>query len=151
MSHDRPGMPASGPEAFGISDAGVLPGAARGHCVVVDGDRADCSRAARLLGEAGFDVISAMDGPAALRQVFASSGTPSLLLCAIELPGMSGIELAARVTAARPGVRVVLTSPDGAAVERARQHAQLVRAVLLKPYTTEAFRDAVAFALAPDP
>ena len=41
-------------------------------------------------------------------------------------------------------------SADAAAVERASQHAQLVQAVLLKPYTTEAFRAAVSAALAPD-
>jgi CheY-like chemotaxis protein len=151
MSPDRPGTPATGTETQLVPETGVSSGAARGPCVVVDGDRADCSRASRLLGEAGFEVMSATDGRAALRQIFASSGHPSLLLCAIELPGMSGIELAARVTAARPGVRVLLMSPDAAAVERARQHAQLVRAVLLKPYTTETFRAAVADALAPDP
>ena len=150
MSPDRPGAPATGPETQLVPDPGVASRAARGPVVVVDGDRADCSRAARLLGDAGFEVISAMDGRAALRQVFATSGHPSLLLCAIELPGMSGIELAARVAAARPGVRVLLMSADAGAVERARQHAQLVQAVLLKPYTTEAFRAAVDAALSPE-
>ena len=150
MSPDRPGTPATGPETQLVPDPGVSSHAARGPVIVVDVDRADCSRASRLLGDAGFDVISAMDGRSALRQVFATSGQPSLLLCAIELPGMSGIELAARVTAARPGVRVILMSADAAAVERASQHAQLVQAVLLKPYTTEGFRAAVTAALAPD-
>jgi CheY-like chemotaxis protein len=117
---------------------------------VVDGDRPECSRASRILGDAGFEVISAGDGRAALRQVFAISETPSLLLCAVELPGMSGIELAARLCAARPGVPVILTSPDPATVERARQHTPLVRAVLLKPYTTDALRAATAEALGPE-
>jgi CheY-like chemotaxis protein len=119
--------------------------------VVVDGDRPECSRTCRILGDAGFEVIGAADGRAALRQVFATSETPCLLVCAIELPGMSGIELAARLCAARPGVPVILTSPDPATVERARQHTPLVRAVLLKPYTTDALCAAAAEALDPEP
>ena len=150
MANDRPGPPANGPRTQHAPDAGVASRPARGPVVVVDGDRVECSRACRVLGEIGFEVISAGDGPAALRQVFATSESPSLLLCSIELPGMSGIELAARMSAARPGVRVILTSPDAAAVERARQHASLVRAVLLKPYTTDALRAAAAEALGPE-
>lgn len=150
MSDDRPGTPANGPRTQPSPEAGIASRPPRGPVVVVDGDRAECSRACRVLGDAGFEVISAGDGRAALRQVFATSETPSLLLCAIELPGMSGIELAARLSAARPGVRVILTSADAAAVERARQHTPLVRAVLLKPYTTEALRAATVEALGPE-
>ena len=150
MARDRPATPATGSDDQSVPAAGTSSRAARRPVVVVDGDRADCSRASRVLGEAGFEVISAVDGRAALRQVFATSETPSLLVCAIELPGMSGIELAARLSAARPGVRVILMSPDAAAVERARRHTGLVRAVLLKPYTSDALRSAVAVALDPD-
>jgi CheY-like chemotaxis protein len=150
MADDRPGTPANGPRIQPSPEAGVASRPARGPVVVVDGDRPECSRACRILGDAGFDVIGAADGRAALRQVFATSETPSLLLCAIELPGMSGIELAARLCAARPGVPVILTSPDPATVERARQHTPLVRAVLLKPYTADALRIATAEALGPE-
>ena len=150
MADDRPGTPANGPRIQPAPEAGVASRPARGQCVVVDGDRAECSRACRVLGDAGFEIISAADGRAALRQVFATSETPSLLLCAIELPGMSRIELAARLCAARPGVPVILTSPDAATVERARRHTPLVRAVLLKPYSTDALRAAAAEALGPE-
>ena len=57
---------------------------------------------------------------------------------------------AARLCAARPGVPVILTSPDAATVERARRHTPLVRAVLLKPYSTDALRAAAAEALGPE-
>ena len=150
MAHDRPGMPATGPDHRLVPEAGVSPRATPGLVVVVDGDRAECGRASRMLGEAGFEVISAVDGRVALRQVFATSVTPSLLVCAIESPGMSGIELAARLCAARPGVRVILSSPDAAAVERERLHTQLVQAVLLKPFTSDALQAAVAVALGAD-
>ncbi len=151
MSSDRPGTPAKGPHAHVATDVGVGTPAVRGPVVVVDGDRAECSRISRTLADAGFAIISAPDGRAALRQIFGSSAQPSLLVCAIELPGMSGIELAARMSAARPGIRVLLTSGDPAAVDRARQHTSLIRAVLLKPYTTDALRAAAASALSDEP
>lgn len=151
MPNDRPGTPAKGPHVQLASAGLAQTRAARGQCVVVDGSRAECSRASRILGEAGFEVISAVDGRVALRQVFGSSEQPRLLVCEIELAGMSGIELAARMSAARPGVQVLLTSSDPAAVERARQHTPLVRAVLLKPYTSDELRAAASAALAPDP
>ena len=151
MADDRPGTPAKGSHAQLAPEAGVATRAVRGPCVVVDGDRAECSRASRILGDAGYEVISAIDGRAALRQVFGSNEQPCLLVCVIELPGMSGIELAARMSAARPGIQVLLTSSDPAAVERARRHTPLVRGVLLKPYTTDELRAAASAALAPDP
>ena len=150
MSSDRPGTPAKGTHARVATDVGVGAPADRGPVVVVDGDRAECSRVARTLADAGYTIISAPDGRAALRQIFGSTAQPSLLVCVIELPGMSGIELAARMSAARPGIRVVLTSADPAAVDRARQHTPLVRAVLLKPFTADALRTAAADALAGD-
>ena len=150
MANDRPRTPANGPRAQLTPDPALVSRPARGPIVVVDGDRVECSRTCRVLGDVGFEMISAGDGPSALRRVFATSESPSLLLCAIELPGMSGIELAARMSAARPGIRVILTSPDAATVERARQHAPLVRAVLLKPYTTDALRAAAVEALGPE-
>jgi two-component system response regulator DesR len=76
---------------------------------------------------------------------------PGLLICSIDMPEMSGIELAARVTAARPRVRVLLLAVDPGSVERARERSPLVRGVLLKPFTTDELCAAAAVALAGDP
>ncbi len=61
---------------------------------------------------------------------------------------MSGIELAARLTAARPGVRVILMSADPQVAERARAHVAQVQVVLLKPFTDQELQAAAAVALA---
>ena len=116
--------------------------------VVVDADRHEVARLARIVTEAGHQVITATDGRAALRHVYGSSVAPSLLLTAIELPAMSGIELAARMSAARPGIQVILMSPDPQTVARARDHAGLVRDVLLQPTSGASLRAVIAAALA---
>lgn len=139
MAADRPGTPAVGTR----TDSTLV--------VVVDSDRREVARIARVAAEAGHAVISATDGRSALRQVFESGIGPSLLLTAIELPVMSGIELAARMTAARPGLRVILLSSDPAAVDRARAHPGLAHGALLEPVDVSGLRIAMAAALAEEP
>jgi CheY-like chemotaxis protein len=50
------------------------------------------------------------------------------------MPGMSGIELAARVAADRPGVPIVLMSGSSSLIDMARDRPELVRGVLRKPF-----------------
>ena len=136
MAADRPGMPAVRTR----TDSTLV--------VVVHSDRREVARIARIAAETGHAVISATDGRSALRQVFESSIVPSLVLTAIELPVMSGIELAARMTAARPGLQVILLSGDPAAVDRARAHPGLAHGALLEPVDAAALRNALTAALA---
>jgi two-component system response regulator DesR len=92
-------------------------------------------------------MTAAGDGRSALRLVADDRVRPEVLLTEIELAGMSGVELAARVAAMRPGVRVVMMTadPDRAAV--AREHPSIVATVLLKPLRTD---DVVAAVRRPD-
>jgi CheY-like chemotaxis protein len=147
MPDDRRGTPAA--ERVSSTKVGVpaVP-VGLGTAVVVDEDRREAQRIGRLLGEAGLHVVVATDGRAALREVFGSNVEPVLLVSAIEMSSMSGIELAARLSLARPGLRVVLMSPDSAAVNRARTHEAMVHGVLLQPFTRDDLRRAVAIALA---
>src|SRR4051794_6623362 len=62
----------------------------------------------RALDAAGIEHALAADGREALRAVADGLVQPQVLLTDIEMPGMSGIELAARVLALRPGLRVVM-------------------------------------------
>ncbi|MBA2380787.1 MAG: hypothetical protein H0V73_01635 [Chloroflexi bacterium] len=50
---------------------------------------------------------------------------------------MSGIELAARLLALRPTVRIVMTTGDSERAEAARRHPSIVDEVLLKPVRHE--------------
>jgi CheY-like chemotaxis protein len=128
----------------------VAPEAARGEgsrtILVVDDDEVIRGLVRAALRSSGFEVLLAGDGREALRVIYAESTTPALLLTDIEMPGMGGVELAARVTAERPAMRVLLMTgrPDsvGPALDRA-----MVAGVLLKPFTTDELRRAVARAL----
>lgn len=147
MPDDRPGTPAA--ERVSPTMVGGLAAPAQlGTVVVVDEERREVQRIARLLGEAGHHVIVATDGRAALREVFGSNVEPVLLVSAIEMSAMSGIELAARLSLARPGLRVLLMSSDPEALERARTHEAMVHGILLQPFTRHDLRRAIATALA---
>jgi CheY-like chemotaxis protein len=131
-------------------DDAAPPEAARGEgsrtVLVVDDDEVIRGLVRAALRSGGYEVLLAADGSEALRVLYGESSTPALLLTDIEMPGMGGIELAARVTAERPDMRVLLMTgrPDsvGPALDRA-----MVAGVLLKPFTTDELRRAVARAL----
>jgi DNA-binding NtrC family response regulator len=57
-----------------------------------------------------FDILSATSGEDALGQSENSKVPIALLVSAIELPEMSGIELGVKITALRPKIKVLLTS-----------------------------------------
>ncbi len=103
--------------------------------LVVDDDPAVLHLVERVLRRAGAEVIAVESGRAALRAVADGVSKPSLLLTAIELPAMTGIELSARVRALRPGIQVVMMTGDPASAEAARDRPDLVGRVLVKPIT----------------
>lgn len=55
-------------------------------------------------------MLDAPDGAAALEQATGYDGRIDLLLTDVVMPGMSGSELARRLQALRPGIRVVFMS-----------------------------------------
>jgi len=122
------GIVVRGPELQVETDRVVL---------VVDGKAAERSWLAGMLLAAGIGVVVLGEGQAALRIVADGRVRPDILLTEIELPGMSGVELAARLTAIRPGLRVVMMTADPIRAATAREHAGLVSAVLLKPIPVE--------------
>lgn len=101
--------------------------------LVVDDDRALVAGLARLLRRDGAAVAVAHEGREALRAIADGRVRPTVLLTDLDLPGMSGIELAARVAAMRPGIRVVMMTGDPERAEAARRHRAEVGSVLLKP------------------
>jgi two-component system cell cycle response regulator CpdR len=100
----------------------------------------------RALTAAGFHATLAGDGREALRLVVGGTVRPHVLLTDIEMPGMSGIELAARLLAIRPTVRVVMMTGDPSRAAAARDRTSIVATVLMKPLET---RELVA-AVGPD-
>jgi DNA-binding response OmpR family regulator len=78
--------------------------------LVVDDDEAVRRLVARVLRAAGHEVVTMNDGRAALRTALGDSAQFDLLLTDVEMPGMSGIELARELRAKDPELRVLMIS-----------------------------------------
>lgn len=116
--------------------------------LVVDDEPAVARVIARALRSHGFEVTTAQDGRAALRAVLGDGRSPHLLLTDVAMPNMTGVELAGRVRAARPSVRVVLMTGEPAFVAAALDRPELVQAVLAKPFGVDELLGVVRSALA---
>lgn len=104
--------------------------------LVVDDHRN--TRDALAMGLALLDVIvdTAGSGAEALRSVGAVSY--DWLVCDVRMPGMTGVDLAARVRTANPGIRLLLMTAYDVSVEERRRIAELDADLLIKPVTAEA-------------
>lgn len=105
--------------------------------LVVDDDAVIRAYVARALTLAGFEVAAAADGREALRLVAEDRVRPAVVVTDIEMPGMTGVELAARLLALRPTLRIVMMTGDPGRAEAARGHPSIVDEVLLKPMRPE--------------
>ena len=65
---------------------------------------------AALLTEQGYNLITAIDGADALHKAGALDGAIHLLLAGVELPGMTGMELAIQFNRQRPATKILLIS-----------------------------------------
>jgi CheY-like chemotaxis protein len=103
----------------------------------VDDEPAVLALAVRSLRARGYDVRGAASGREALLAIYGGGPTPAVLVADVDMPGMSGIELAARVAADRPGVAIVLMSASPSVLDMARERPELVRGVVAKPFSAE--------------
>lgn len=78
--------------------------------LVVDDDPATLNFVSELLLDAGYHVLTASSGAAALQQSQHYEGEIHLLLSDFQMPAMSGIELATRMGVDRPQLKVLLMS-----------------------------------------
>jgi len=112
---------------------GAAPGGSRETVLVVEDEEAVRELAVEALRRGGYRVLMAESGAEALRVAAAFDGTIHVLLTDVVMPGMKGPELATRIRAARPAVRVLLMSSYAADVVT---KADLEDAVLLgKPFS----------------
>ena len=107
-------------------------------CVLVVEDQEDVrTLVCDLLKEAGHHVLEAADGVDALRLVDSHAGAIDLLVADVVMPGMSGRELAGRLTSLRPTLKVLYISgytPDEVLRHGVRSQET---SLLQKPFTLE--------------
>jgi PAS domain S-box-containing protein len=105
----------------------------------------------RILTRSGYQVLTAPDGLVALELVAHHPGPIDLLLTDVVMPHMLGKEVAERVMAARPGIRVLYMS--GYAQPIFGAHGTLEAGVVLieKPFTGPALLSKIAEVLDESP
>jgi PAS domain S-box-containing protein len=122
--------------------------AAGGAILLVEDEPAVRAVAVRILEHAGYCVLVAGDGDAALR-VAADAEAIDLVLTDVVMPGMGGAALAERLRAERPGVRVLFMS--GFTADLPRALAPTGGSLLQKPFTPATLLAAVAEAMQAPP
>jgi two-component system cell cycle sensor histidine kinase/response regulator CckA len=105
--------------------------------LLVEDDAEVRALAEMILARHGYTVLSAADGGAAL-ELAATVDAIDLLVSDVMMPGLRGPEVAERLVALRPGLRVLYIS--GYAAEAVGNHDLLERGAnyLEKPFTPEA-------------
>jgi two-component system, cell cycle sensor histidine kinase and response regulator CckA len=132
------------PEPLAPAAADVPDARPRGTILVVEDQAAIRALVHRSLVRAGYDVRTARDGDAALAA--AAADAPDLLLTDVVMPGLSGAELAQRMRARLPELRVVYMSGHPFELRQEVDAAE-PDAVLRKPFTPDELLDAIGRAL----
>jgi CheY-like chemotaxis protein len=83
--------------------------------LLVDDDANIIAFVSALLADCAYNVLTAKSGIDAVQQSKDYKGEIALLLSDFQMPGMSGVELAIKLTTERPQLKVLLMSgfPDG--------------------------------------
>jgi two-component system cell cycle sensor histidine kinase/response regulator CckA len=110
--------------------------------LVVDDEPAIRDIASRILRRAHYTVLTAPDGPSALRLASEHPGTIHYLLTDVVMPYMPGNELAHRLTAIRPSTRVLYMS--GYAEPMLADGTSTQVRLLDKPFTPDQLLTALA-------
>jgi CheY-like chemotaxis protein len=133
----------AGPEPTGGDNVSKPDDKERKTILLVEDEAPVREMAARALTQAGYDVLAAEDGAAALRVVGERRGRVDLVVTDVMMPVIGGIELAERLAASCPGAQVVYVSglpwgdvSDGRALPEGH-------VFLRKPYLPDALVHAV--------
>ena len=110
--------------------------------LIVDDDRAVLSFVERVLSEAGYRTMTASSGPAAIE--IASTNTLDLLLTDVNMPQMTGDELARRLRHDEPTLKVLYLTGYSDQLFRDKTTLWQDEAYLEKPCTINGLLEAVS-------
>jgi CheY-like chemotaxis protein len=130
-------LPETAPAAATVTATFPEPNASvKGHTVLLAEDDTDVRALVRhVLEECGLHVIEASDGHEALKQWGEHRGEIDLLLTDMVMPGgLTGADLADRITAERPGLPVIYSSGYSVNLFSEDRHIRKDINYLPKPY-----------------
>jgi CheY-like chemotaxis protein len=129
-------------EALSEQPEVVLPEPGVGHetILLVEDEKTLLSMGRYFLEKQGYTVLEAADGAAAIQVCKSHSGPIHLLLTDVIMPGMNGRELANRITALRPEIKVIYMS--GYTENAIGHNGMLEEGIILlqKPFTLPAMK-----------
>ncbi len=118
------------------------PASPRRRILIVDDNQDAREALSRLLELAGHEVSQAGDGPSGLE--VASRARPEVAIVDIGLPGMNGFELARRLKAGSPGMRLIALTGYGHGDQRRLGDEVGFESYLVKPVAFETLQRALA-------
>jgi len=118
------------------------------HILLADDDQATRDLVRRALESDGHRVGLTQDGVEALETLTGAADGFDVLVSDVHMPGLDGIELARRASAAHPGLKLLLMSGFAEELERAQALNSPNLRVIMKPFTLEQVRASVRALLA---
>ena len=136
-------------EVAPAAPAPATPRAGRARVLVVEDEPRLRALIERMLDAAGYEVEVAATADAALARLDAAAAAPAILVVDVVLPGISGVELAARFRARHPGLPVVYMSGYPRTQHRVAEVPLDARSHFLpKPFTVDALVATIESAVA---
>ena len=96
-------------------DIVMLPAKEPPVVLIVDDEKVIADTLSIILTHAGFITMTAYDGATAIRM--ANEITPALLISDVVMPGITGVELAIKLTQSIPDIKVLLFSGQASTVD----------------------------------
>jgi PAS domain S-box-containing protein len=128
---------------LGASEKTDATGEGRGqHILYIDDDEAQLFLIKRMLERWGYHVSAYLEQGEALDALLAGERF-DMVVTDLNMPGISGLEVARAIRAARPDVPVIVVSGYITDMLRTQAEAAGVRELISKPHEVEELRDAV--------
>ncbi len=131
-----------------VQMASMPPAQVNETIIVVEDDDSARKAAKRILDKAGYHVLEAISGDAALVGIEHHDGPIHLMLTDVVMPGINGKELADRLASIRPGIKVLFMSGYTAGAINTQGVLDDDVSLLEKPFTRDSLLQKVRMILA---